>query len=245
MNTNITDLNNLIGFLAKRDLIELNQFEINKIQKPQVLILMGNSSLFTAECAFKAYKGGLANTLLISGGIGHSTKYLVDNIKNHRKYSIIQTENRTEADILGEIAIRFFEISEESLLVENKSTNCGTNASESMRLLEEVMDLTSQTIILMQDPILQRRTQASFEKISQNIQFFSYASFVPYVQDKAGSITYSEEKHSEFCDIERLLSLVMGEIPRLNDDSDGYGPNGKRFIVHVDIPGHILLSFNR
>lgn len=28
----------------------------------------------------------------------------------------------------------------------------------------------------------------------------------------------------------------MGEIPRLQDDENGYGPKGKNFIAHVDIP---------
>ena len=28
----------------------------------------------------------------------------------------------------------------------------------------------------------------------------------------------------------------MGEIPRLTDNAEGYGPNGKKFICHVDIP---------
>jgi hypothetical protein len=35
---------------------------------------------------------------------------------------------------------------------------------------------------------------------------------------------------------ERFLSLLLGEIPRLRDDEKGYGPRGKGFIGHVDIP---------
>ena len=37
-------------------------------------------------------------------------------------------------------------------------------------------------------------------------------------------------------DMERYLNLLMGEIPRLRDDENGYGPQGKNFIAHVDIP---------
>ncbi len=36
--------------------------------------------------------------------------------------------------------------------------------------------------------------------------------------------------------VERYLSLLTGELPRLRDDSDGYGPRGRDFIVHVDFP---------
>jgi len=35
------------------------------------------------------------------------------------------------------------------------------------------------------------------------------------------------------------LSLIPGELARLRDDSQGYGPNGRDFIVHVDIPDEI------
>lgn len=35
----------------------------------------------------------------------------------------------------------------------------------------------------------------------------------------------------------------MGEIPRLNDDENGYGPRGKNFISHVDIPQDVKYAF--
>ena len=37
----------------------------------------------------------------------------------------------------------------------------------------------------------------------------------------------------------------MGEIPRLNDDAEGYGPAGKNFIAHVEIPAEIRAAFQR
>ena len=36
----------------------------------------------------------------------------------------------------------------------------------------------------------------------------------------------------------------MGEIPRLSDNSDGYGPKGKDFIAHVHIPDEVNLAFS-
>ena len=32
-------------------------------------------------------------------------------------------------------------------------------------------------------------------------------------------------------------------IPRLTDDENGYGPNGKNFIAHVDIPETVKIAF--
>jgi hypothetical protein len=45
--------------------------------------------------------------------------------------------------------------------------------------------------------------------------------------------------------VERFLSLLLGEIPRLRDDENGYGPNGKRFIGHVEIPDDVLAAYER
>ncbi|GAA0070988.1 hypothetical protein UT300003_25120 [Clostridium sardiniense] len=43
----------------------------------------------------------------------------------------------------------------------------------------------------------------------------------------------------------RYLSLIMGEIPRLLDNKEGYGPNGRGFIVHVEISKNVLKSYER
>ena len=37
----------------------------------------------------------------------------------------------------------------------------------------------------------------------------------------------------------------MGEIPRLRDDEAGYGPRGKHFIAHVEVPALVLAAFEQ
>ncbi|MGN1179681.1 MAG: hypothetical protein ACI4SD_00600 [Suilimivivens sp.] len=37
----------------------------------------------------------------------------------------------------------------------------------------------------------------------------------------------------------------MGEIPRLRDNEDGYGPKGKNYIAHVDIPVEVESAFEK
>ena len=44
-------------------------------------------------------------------------------------------------------------------------------------------------------------------------------------------------------DMERYVTLLMGEIPRLTDDKDGYGPNGAGFIFHVNVPADVTNAF--
>jgi hypothetical protein len=42
---------------------------------------------------------------------------------------------------------------------------------------------------------------------------------------------------------EAVQSLLLGEVPRLRDDADGYGPRGRNLIDHVDIPEQVLLAY--
>jgi hypothetical protein len=46
-------------------------------------------------------------------------------------------------------------------------------------------------------------------------------------------------------DTRRFFDLLMGEIPRLRDDENGYGPRGRNFIVHVDIPEEVEIAWAR
>ncbi|MBT1173484.1 hypothetical protein JS528_09055 [Bifidobacterium sp. MA2] len=39
--------------------------------------------------------------------------------------------------------------------------------------------------------------------------------------------------------IDRYVSLLMGDTARLTDDGHGYGPNGKNYIAHVDVPDEV------
>ena len=45
-------------------------------------------------------------------------------------------------------------------------------------------------------------------------------------------------------DIERYISLIMGEIPRLTDNENGYGPRGKGYLAHEDIPPDVRKAFD-
>lgn len=40
--------------------------------------------------------------------------------------------------------------------------------------------------------------------------------------------------------VTRYLALLLGELPRLQDSPEGYGPRGKDFISHVTFPPEIL-----
>jgi uncharacterized SAM-binding protein YcdF (DUF218 family) len=242
-------INQIIQFLAKRDIAELTGDYLKSayfMAQADLLILLGNSSLYVAEQAALAYQHGLAKELMICGGIGHSTKYLTDNVRRHPVYADVEVAGKPEADILKNIFVKHWNILENEIILENQSTNCGSNAIEAASILTK-LNKHPQSIILMQDPVLQLRTYATFRKVWQQdeVVFINYAAFIPYLTAKEGLLTYVNPSHVEFCEIDRLLSLVMGEIPRLKNDINGYGPRGKNFIVAMDIPSEIMEAYHK
>lgn len=79
----------------------------------------------------------------------------------------------------------------------------------------------------------------------------AWPTFVPLLEYSQGNFAWSsatlselgvEPGNSGLWDEQRFIDLVLGEIPRMRDDEEGYryGPRGKGFIVHVDIPEGVL-----
>ncbi|KAF4431424.1 hypothetical protein F53441_13900 [Fusarium austroafricanum] len=147
------------------------------------------------------------------------------------------------------------------ILIEDASTNCELNAVYTRKILDEYGYISPRSIVVAQDPTMCRCTVAAFEqvysdKMDEAPTLISWPTFVPRVapQDLT-SFTQSDNFTSclrydipEWNDslrggiwsMDRLMSLLMGEIPRMRDDENGYGPRGKGFIAHVDIPKSVL-----
>jgi hypothetical protein len=92
---------------------------------------------------------------------------------------------------------------------------------------------------------MQRRMDAGLRKYtSDDLLIINYASYRASVITENDTLTYSELIHGMW-DIDRYINLLMGEIPRLRDDENGYGPKGKNFIAHVDIPEAVDEAFKQ
>ncbi|KPM35817.1 hypothetical protein AK830_g10750 [Neonectria ditissima] len=210
--------------------------------------------------------------LVLCGGIGHSTTLLYDAVKNHPVFNVISDEihGKPEALVMQAIAKQFYRLNVYSgqsrdvgtvtnnsqgdlqILVEDQSTNCGANASETRKVLEAHGVERPQSIVIIQDPTMSRRTVASFQHVYQDIpqeQILSWPTFVPGVcvemgQEEPSSLASLAYKtrgqvsaiQDGLWSMDRFVDLIMGEIPRLRDDAAGYGPRGKGFIGHVEIP---------
>lgn len=224
-------------------------------------MLCGSSLLPLADDVFSALEDrpDLAHTVVICGGIGHSTQLLYQAVRQHQKYASLanKVDGLSEAAVLHLILQHFYpKVVEQiqsgtfKLLVETKSTNCGSNATETRRILEEHAVPTPKSVIVVQDPTMSLRTVASFKKAYEDVSpaptFLGCPTLVP-VMSLQGGLHFDVPpcRDSDLWDHQRFFDLIMGEIPRLRDDEHGYGPRGKHFIVHVDIPDRVEDAWTR
>ncbi|EPC8998390.1 DUF218 domain-containing protein YdcF, partial [Shigella sonnei] len=104
--------------------------------------------------------------------------------------------------------------------IEDQSTNCGENARFSIALLNQAVERVH-TAIVVQDPTMQRRTMATFRRMTGDNpdapRWLSYPGFVPQLGNNADSVIFINQLQGLW-PVERYLSLLTGELPRLRDD---------------------------
>ena len=84
---------------------------------------------------------------------------------------------------------------------------------------------------------MQRRMEMGLRKYRpQGMEIINYA--------EGSQLTYREAIPGMWT-VDRYVNLLMGEIPRLTDNDAGYGPNGKNYIAHDDIPPEVQAAFER
>lgn len=202
------------------------------------MVLFGGSILCGGDVLAQAMKNRVAKTYVIVGGAGHTTETLRK--KMHKEFPEIETDGLPEAQVFAGYLKRRYGL--EADFLECESTNCGNNITYLLDLLKK-QGISFKSIILSQDATMQRRMEAGLRKyVEDEVQIINYAVYAAKVTEKNHVLTY-EEKIWGMWDMERYVSLLLGEIPRLTDDENGYGPAGKDFIAHVDIPERVKQAF--
>lgn len=256
------DVNLLTTFLAHREV----DLESLKQRNPVDCILICASSVLNqASQLFHAMESRppLARTLVLVGGIGHSTSLIYDAVARHPEYSTIHAKitGLPEAQVLREILNRFYslpgvEAGGPRVLVEDQSTNCGANAVKTRNVFDEAGITRIRTCIVVQDPTMSLRTKASFEKAFEDLpqlqrpRFMACPIVVPMVHAVNGQLEYvldsaADLRTEDLWEMKRFGELLVGEVTRLKDDENGYGPKGKGFIGHVDVPMEVEAAANR
>ena len=126
--------------------------------------------------------------------------------------------------------------------MELHSTNCGNNITNLLEIIKkEKLDFNN--IILIQDASMQLRMSAVIKKyIDKSIEVINYAAYKVKVINKDSKLIYDSYPLGMW-NIDRYINLLMGEIPRLTDNKEGYGPSGKDFLIHIDIPEKVENAF--
>ena len=234
------EINTLGDFCGIRDVPELNRTELKRkygIEKADVMVLFGGSILCGGDVLAKAMKNNVAEKYIIVGGAGHTTPMLRD--KMNKIFPDWNTKELTEAELFSEYLQRKYLLQVD--YIEEKSSNCGNNITLLLKLMKD-KEVKCNSIILCQDATMQHRMDATLRKYHNDWMIINYAAYQVHVTNSMGELIY-ENMPVGMWDMERYVTLLMGEIPRLTDDKDGYGPNGTGFIFHVDVPDDVTNAF--
>lgn len=241
MKDDVKNINILGEFCGKRDVSELTQEQLQDtcgIAQADVMVLFGGSILCGGDVLAQAMKNRVAKTYVIVGGAGHTTETL--RVKMHKEFPDIETAGLPEAQVFA--GYLKYQYGLEADFLECESTNCGNNITYLLELLKN-HGISFQSIILSQDATMQRRMEAGLRKyVKDDVRIINYAVYDAKVIEKNHVLAY-EKTIWGMWELERYVSLLMGEIPRLTDDENGYGPAGKNYIAHVDIPERVKNAF--
>jgi len=90
---------------------------------------------------------------------------------------------------------------------------------------------------------MQNRMDAVIRKyVEADKQIINFATYTAQVQNRDNRLAYTKEILGMW-KLEHFISLLLVEIPRLTDDENGYGPKGKGYIAHVEIPELVRNAF--
>lgn len=233
-------INTLAEFCGQRDIDNLSQeilYKKYKIKQADVLVLFGGSILAGGDVLAEAMHNKIAKKYIIVGGAGHTT----DNLRKKMQSVLLDIDisNLSEAEIFATYLQEKYSLQVD--LLETKSTNCGNNITLLLDLLTK-NNIFYQNIILLQEAAMQRRMAAGIKKYRNDIEIINFAVYKIKVAVKNNELMFCDKVWGMWTMME-YISLLLGEIPRLTDNENGYGPKGKDYIAHVDIPVKVQKTF--
>ena len=233
-------MNTLGAFLGMRDVPALSRDALKAHtgrEQADVMVLFGGSILAGGDVFADAMRAGVAKTYAVVGGAGHTTQTLRDTV--HAAFPDIETDGLPEAEVYRRWLEHVYGLRPD--LLETESTNCGNNITYLLALLQK-KHIPCDTVILTQDASMQRRMDAGLRLAAPDTRIVNFAAYRAEYTVREGRLTTVSPIRGMWTP-ERYAELLLGEIPRLRDDEAGYGPRGKGFIAHVDIPEEVLRAY--
>ncbi|MBQ6524887.1 MAG: YdcF family protein [Atopobiaceae bacterium] len=213
-------------------------------------VLFGGGVIGSADALAEAMRTGVAHRYAIVGGRGHATYWLDESMKSELEHwddDICPPPvpgEASEAEMLATILAQRHGLTPD--LLETRSTNCGNNITYLMDLLEGGEAPTS--IILSQDAAMQRRMGATWARQAADRPRYLGTRVVEWATWRAelsladGQLGYVRCPRGMW-PLDTYLGLLMGDVERLADDEGGYGPRGRDFLVHVDVPQQVQAAY--
>jgi uncharacterized SAM-binding protein YcdF (DUF218 family) len=213
-----------------------------------LLLIMGGSVLSTLELAAAKRKSMSPNSkLLVVGGIGHSTPYLYTAAAQYLNQPESDFQAQPESHVMR-IVLTTLGVPVDAIVVEDQSANCGENAEFAAPYIDKLLSSehtgTRRPVVgLLQDPPMQRRALLTCSKRLR--QYYAKAGDGRVPPLVVALTPANDESRLPYAH-DRYISLLLGEIPRLGNDSHGYGPKGKGFLdADSPLPQEVKEAFKR
>ncbi|HEY59350.1 MAG TPA: YdcF family protein [Anaerolineae bacterium] len=166
-----------------------NYMQLNhNLQKADTILALGSHDLRVGEYAAQLYLDGWAPFIICSGGFGNQTRGIWQ---------------ETEAEKFAHIA-REKGVPQDSILVENQSTNTGENILFTRKLIEE-KNFKAESFILVHKPYMERRAYATFRKLWPEKQVLVTSPPIPFLQYPTIEIRMEDVIHIMVGDFQRIL----------------------------------------
>lgn len=183
----------------------------HEVRAADVILVQGSHDLRVAVRGASLYLEGLAPLLVLSGGLGNLTRGMWD---------------EPEALKFARVARRLG-VPEESILIEDRSTNTGENVLFTRRLLLE-RDLHPSSFLLVQKPYMERRTYATFRRVWPEKD--AVVTSPP--------ISWEDYPNAEI-PRERVIHIMVGDLQRIRL----YPAKG--FQIEQEIPNEVWDAYER
>lgn len=181
----LMDKVNYIDKLAKK-LWEYGQMH-HDLKKVDAIIVFGSYNLIVGKHAAELFLEGYAPIVVFSGNKSDSTSLW----------------NKTEAETLAEVAIKFG-LPKENILLETKANNSGENTLFTKILLEK-NGIYPKKIIVVQKPYIERRTYVTIKKQWPEVEVIM----------SSPQISYEEYMKTSPIGKNRSINTMVGDLQRI------------------------------